>query len=128
MASYDMALVDEVRQRLDATYQEALAGLEEGTGHLLLALAAIERRRRDEQAAAQGGELIGKAVALAKEGKVQGMRVRLGDRVLRDLPLPEGVAGAVFGAVLSNLLSQLAIDLLRREPEEPRVPAAEELE
>ena len=125
MATYDMALVDDIRKRLDATYEEALAGLEEGDGDLLLALAAIERRRREERGAAEGGQLIGQAIGLAREGKLHGMRVRLGDRVLRDLPLPEGVGGAVLGAVLSNLLSQLAIDLLRKETEE--VPT-EELE
>jgi hypothetical protein len=125
MASYDMALVDEIRKRIDATYEESLAGLEEGDGDLLLALAAIERRRRQEQGAAQGGELIGQAIALAREGKIEGMRVRLGDRVLRDLPLPPGVGGAVLGAVLSNLLSQLAVELLRRESAEV---ATEELE
>ncbi len=125
MARYDMSLVDEVRKRLDASYEEALAGLEEGKGDLLLALAAIERRRREEQAAAEGGELVGQAIGLAREGKLKGMRVRLGDRVLRDLPLPKGVAGAVVGALLSSLLAKLAIDLVRREPEEI---ASEELE
>jgi hypothetical protein len=124
MASYDIALVDEIRKRLDATYEEALAGLREGDGDLLLALAAIERRRREERGAAQGGELIGQAIGLAREGKLDGMRVKLGDRVLRDVPLPKGVGGAVLGAVLSNILSQLAIDLVRRETEEA---AAEEV-
>jgi hypothetical protein len=41
-----MALVDEVRKRLDASYSEALAGLEESEGDLLRALAATERRQQ----------------------------------------------------------------------------------
>jgi hypothetical protein len=127
MASYDIALVDEIRKRLDATYEEALYGLEEGQGDLLLALAAVERKRREERGASEGGQLIGEAVALAREDRLSGMRVRLGDRVLREVPLPKGVGGAVLGAVLSNLLSQLEVDLLRRDPAETATET-EELE
>jgi len=125
MASFDMALVDEVRKRLDATYEEALFGLERSGGDLLNALAAIEHKRREEESAAESGELIGRAIGLAKEGKLEGMRVRLGSRTVRELPLPKGMAGAVLGAVLSTLLSQLSVDLVRKEGEEPET---EELE
>lgn len=119
MASFDMALVDELRQRLDATYEEALVGLEEADGDLLQALAAIERRRRERQEAMESGELIGRAVGMAREGKLSGLEVKLGDRTLRRLPLPKGTAGAVVGAVLSTLFSQLSVDLIRKEPGEP---------
>jgi hypothetical protein len=116
MASFDMQLVDEVRRRLDATYEEALTGLEEANGDLLHALAAIERRRRERQDALDGGELIGRAVGLAREGKLAGLQVKLGDRVLKQLPLPKNTAGAVLGAVLAGLISQLDIDLVTKEP------------
>ncbi len=115
MASFDMALVDEVRQRLDASYEEALAGLEEADGDLLHALAAIERRRRERREAMESGEIIGRAVGLAREGKLSGLEVKLGDRVVRKIPLPKGTAGAVVGALLSTLLSQLSVDLIRKE-------------
>lgn len=125
MASFDMALVDELRQRLDATYEEALMGLEETDGDLLRALAAIERRRRERQEAMEGGELIGRAVGMAREGKLSGLEVKLGDRTVRRLPLPKGTAAAVAGAVLSALLSQLSVDLI---PKESAGPAADESE
>ena len=115
MASFDMALVDEVRRRLDATYEEALNGLEEADGELLHALAAIERRRRERQGALEGGELIGRAVGLAREGKLAGLKVKLGDRVVRQLALPRNTPGAVAAAVLAGLLSQLNIDLVTDE-------------
>jgi hypothetical protein len=114
MAGFDMALVDEVRRRLDATYEEALTGLEEANGDLLHALAGIERRRREREEALEGGELIGRAVGLAREGKLAGLKIKLGDRVVRELPLPRSTAGAVLGAVLAGLLSQLNIDLVTR--------------
>lgn len=125
MTSYDMALVDEIRKRLDASYEEALSGLEEADGDLLRALAAIERRRAERARALESGELVGQAVALAREGNLKGLRVKLGERTVRDVPLPAGVAGAVFGALLSSLLSQLSVDLVRREPEEAGAPEEE---
>ena len=127
MPSFDMALVDEVRKRLDATYEEALAGLEEAEGDLLRALAAIERRRRETRGAEESGELIGRAIGLAKEGKLKGMRVKLGDRMLREVPLPKGAGGAVLGAVLSTLVSQLSVELVKKEPEEEASEDFEEL-
>jgi len=118
MTSFDMALVDELRKRLDATYTEALTALEEAQGDVLRALAAIERMRAERQGAESSGELVGRAIALAKEGKLRGLRVKLGDRPLRDLPLPKGAGGAVLGAVLSSLLAQLSLDLVKAEEEE----------
>jgi hypothetical protein len=115
MASFDMALVDEVRRRLDATYEEALDGLEEADGDLLHALAAIERRRRERKGALEGGELIGRAVGLAREGKLAGLTVKLGDRVVRRLPLPRNTTGAIAAAVVAGLLSQLKVDLVAGE-------------
>ena len=117
MASFDMALVDEVRKRLDASYDEVLYGLEQGQGDLLRALAAIERRRREERSAEESGEIIGKAIGLAKEGRLKGMRVKVGDRTVREVPLPKGPAGAVLGAVLSMLTKQVVVELVRGEPE-----------
>jgi hypothetical protein len=113
-----MALVDEVRKRLDASYEEALLGLEEAEGDLLHALAAIERRRRERGDAMESGELIGRAVGLAREGKLAGLEVKLGDRVVRRLPLPKNTAGAIAGAVLSALLSQLEVDVIPRGPQD----------
>jgi len=114
MASFDIALVDEIRRRLDATYEEALTGLEETDGDMLHALAAIERRRRGRQETMESGELIGRAVGLAREGKLAGLQIKLGDRVVRQLPLPRSAAGAMLGAVLAGLLSQLTVDLVTK--------------
>jgi len=118
MASFDIALVDEVRKRLDASYEEALVGLDEADGDLVKALAAIERRRREREEAMESGELIGRAVGMAREGKLSSMKVKLGERVVRRVPL-KGPAGAVLGAVLSTLLSQLSIDLVQEDANTP---------
>ena len=119
MASFDMALVDELRKRLDASYTEALMGLEEAQGDLLHALAAIERMRAERKGAESSGELVGQAIALAQEGRLKGLRMKFADRTVRELPLPPGLGGAVLGAVLSTLLSQLKVDLIKAEEETP---------
>ena len=125
MPSFDMALVDEVRKRLDATYEEALFGLQESEGDLLRALAAIERKRRERSSTADSGELLGRAIGLAKEGKLKGLRLKLGERTLRELPLPKGIGGAVLGALFSALFSQVAVELIHGAPEEPRAEETE---
>jgi hypothetical protein len=125
MGPYDMALVDEIRKRLNASYDEVLMGLEESDGDMLRALAAIERRRSEQKAAEQSGELFGRAIGLAREGRLKGLRVKLADRPVRDLPLPKGLGGALVGELVSTLLSQLTVDLIEGEPEEPEAEDAE---
>jgi hypothetical protein len=125
MGPYDMALVDEIRKRLNASYDEVLTGLEESDGDMLRALAAIERRRLEQKSAEQSGELFGRAIGLAREGRLKGLRVKLADRPVRDLPLPKGLGGALVGELVSTLLSQLTVDLIEGEPEEPEAEDAE---
>jgi len=119
MERYDMALVDEIRKRLDASYDEVLVGLEEAGGDMLRALAAIERHREENRKAEQGGELIGRAIGLAKEGKLKGLRVVLADRPVSELPLPKGMGGALIGEIVTGVLSQLKVELVEQAPEEP---------
>ena len=126
MGSFDMALVDEIRKRLDASYDEVLMGLEESGGDMLRTLAAIERRRAEREGAEESGELFGRAIGLAKEGRLKGLRVKLGGRAIRDLPLPKGFGGALFGELVATLLSQLKVDLV--EGEEEKSEGAEESE
>ena len=131
MERFDMALVDEIKKRMDASYDEVLIGLEESDGDMLRALAAIERRRSEQAKAEEGGEMIGRAIGLAKEGRLKGLQVKLGDRPIRDLPLPKGFGGALLGEMLSVLLSQLRVDLVEKDPDEedePEEPETEDLE
>jgi len=112
MANYDIALVDEIRKRLDATYEEVLLGLEAGEGDLVRSLAATERIKTQRDEAQLSGETIGKAIEMAKEGKLKGLRVKLGDRPVGEVPLPKGAAGGALGAVLSLLLSRVSVELV----------------
>jgi hypothetical protein len=72
--TYDIALVDEIRRRLDCSYEEALLGLEAGDGDLVRSLAATERLKSQRDGAQVSGELIGRAIELSKEGKLKGLQ------------------------------------------------------
>lgn len=115
MANYDIAIVDEIRRRLDATYEEALLGLEAGEGDLVRSLAATERVKAQRDGAQLSGEVIAAAIEKAKEGKLKGLRVKLGDRPVGEVPLPKGAAGGALGAVLSLLLSRVSVELITED-------------
>jgi hypothetical protein len=125
MASYEVTLVDEIRKRLECTYEEALLGLDAAEGDLVRALAATERIKSQREGAQISGELVGKAIELAKEGRLKGLRVKLGDRVIGEVPLPKGAAGGVVGAVLTLLLARVSVELVTQDAEEPPAPEAE---
>jgi hypothetical protein len=125
MASYDVALVDEIRKRLECTYEEAVLGLDAAEGDLVRALAATERIKSQREGAQISGELVGKAIELAKEGRLKGLRVKLGDRAIGEVPLPKGAAGGVVGAVLTLLLARVSVELVTQDAEEPPAPEAE---
>ena len=114
---YDIAMVDELRRRLDCTYEEALLGLEAGEGDLVRALAATERIKSQRDGASFSGELIGQAVELAREGKLKGLRVMLGDRAIGEVPVPKGVAGGALAALLTLLLSRVSVAMVCEEIE-----------
>ncbi len=122
MASYDIALVDEIRKRLDCTYEEAVLGLEAADGDLVRALAATERIKSQREGAQVSGELVGKAIELAREGKLKGLRVKLGDRPIGEVPLPKGAAGGAIGAVLALLLARVSVELVTEDTGEPVTP------
>ena len=115
MANYDIAVVDEIRRRLEASYEEALLGLEAGEGDLVRSLAAAERIKAQRDGAQLSGEVIGQAIEMAKEGKLKGLRVKLGDRAVGEVPLPKGPAGGALGAVLWLLLSRVSVELVSEE-------------
>ena len=117
MSAHEMQLVDEIRRRLDATYEEALAGLEEGEGELLKALAAIERRRKAQaqQTQSRASEIIDRVMALTGNGAVRAVRVKLGPRLVKEIPVALGRPGAIAVALVSLLFSECNLELIRGE-------------
>ena len=115
--SYDIAVVDEIRRRLDCSYEEALMGLELGDGDLVRALANTEKVKSQRDGAQLSGELIGQAIELAKQGRLKGLRVKLGDRAVGEIPLPKGTAGGALGALVTLLLARVSVEMVCTEIE-----------
>jgi translation elongation factor EF-Ts len=115
MQSHDMGLVDEIRRRLDATYSEALAGLEESQGDLLKALAIIEEKRKS--GAAAQADLIEQIFRLAEEG-VKALRVRVGRRFVKEVPVGMGAFGSLLAAFLVGFVGEISLEAVRGEQEQ----------
>jgi len=111
MQTHDMALVDEIRRRLDATYAEALAALEESGGDLLRALAKLEEKRK---ACSEEGDLVERIFRIAEEG-VKALRLRLGRKVVREVPVGMGAFGSLVAAFLAGFLSQVSVEIVKRD-------------
>ncbi|NIM04685.1 MAG: hypothetical protein GTO55_02005 [Armatimonadetes bacterium] len=112
METHDMALVDEIRRRMDATYSEALAGLEEGQGDLLKALAVIEEKRKS--AASEQAELIDRIFNMAEQG-VKALRVRVGHRFVKEVPVCSGAFGSILAAFLVGFLGEISLEAIKGE-------------
>jgi hypothetical protein len=119
MSNDEMRLVDELRQRLDATYEEAAEALREAGGDVVQALAVIERRRRErgEGLVNIGNELIAEVKRLASEGVARRLRVKLGEQPVAEISVTFGQAAAAVLSVVALLLSRLVIEVIR-EPAE----------
>ncbi len=111
MQTHDMALVDEIRRRLEATYAEALAALEESEGDLLRALAALEAKRKS---GSQEAELVDRIFRVA-EGGVKALRLRLGRKVIREVPVGMGAFGSLVAGLLADFLNEISLEVVKRE-------------
>ena len=111
MQTHDMALVDEIRSRMDATYTEALAALNESEGDLLSACAIVEQNRT---AGSEEAELIDRIFTLAEE-EIEAVRVKVGKRYEKVIPIGMGVMGSLLAAAAIGLLSEISVQAIRRK-------------
>lgn len=125
MSAYDMGIVDEIRRRLDATYEEALEGLRQSGGDLLGALAAIEEKQG--RRSPEDGELVRRILRLATAGPVRAIRIRVGDREMTEIPLELGPWGSFGVSLLGVLLSEVVVEPVREEDDAPMPARAREM-
>lgn len=125
MSNDEMRLIDELRQRLDASYEEAAEALREAGGDMVQALAVLERRRRErgEGLVNISSELIDEIKRLASEGVARKLRVKLGERPVAEISVTFGQAAAVVLSIAALLLSKIVIEVIR-EPVEAEQASA----
>jgi hypothetical protein len=126
MSNDEMRLVDELRERLEATYEEAADALREANGDIVQALAVIERQRREsgEGLVNISNELVDEVRRLASEGGVRKLCIKLGDRPVAEISVTFGQAAAVVLSVAALLLSRMVIEVIREPVEAPEQASA----
>jgi len=112
---YSLEHVDLVRERMGVGYAEAKRALDEADGDVVGALADIETRLSAEPTTAtlEGAiSRLGKEVKAAIAGRpITGLRVKLADQTLTEVPVALGGMGAVLLAAVSSLLAFARVEL-----------------
>jgi hypothetical protein len=112
--SVDLVDVDLVRERMRCSYEEARDALQGANGNVVDALAGLEKK------SAAGDDMLALTAAVMDDvqrllelGPIEKLRIRLGDRVIREVPVSVTAVGAILIGLLAVLASQLTIDILR---------------
>ena len=87
-----LEMLDAVRERSGASYEDARNALEQSNGSVVDALVFLENKSSAKTHAA-----IDKLKALVKEGKVNKIRLKRGEQVLLTVPVNVGVVGGLVG-------------------------------
>lgn len=88
-----LEMIDQVRERTGASYEEAKKAIE-ANGNVIDAIIALEKEEK-----AAPNELLEKIKAAVKKGNVTKIRVSKDGRELLSIPVTAGVAGGVLGVM-----------------------------
>src|SRR5205814_3533222 len=113
--SVDLANVDLVRERIRCTYEEARNAIQAAGGDVVTALANLEKSQSSGvDVAGMAAELMDDVQRLLEAGgAIRKLRVRLGDRVVREIPVEVTAVGAILIGILAVLATRLTIDIIR---------------
>jgi hypothetical protein len=111
--SVDLAKIDEVRQRMGVSYEEAHTALEASGGDLVAALTQLEQTKGPHDLLTVGADLLDEVERLLRAGPIRRIRVRLGNRTLKEIPVSLTAVGAVLIGFLAVLVTRFVIELER---------------
>jgi hypothetical protein len=112
--SVELAKVDLVRERMRCSYEEARDALEAANGDVVDALASLEiRSAAGDDMLALTAEVVDDVQRMLELGPIEKLRIRMGDRVIREVPVSVTAVGAILIGLLADLASRLTIDILR---------------
>jgi hypothetical protein len=114
--SVDLSKVDLVRERMRVTYDEARTALEQADGDVIAALAHLERNKQTSGASdiiAISAELLDEVQRLLDAGVIRKIRVKLGNRTLREIPVSLTAVGALVLGLVAVLVTRFVIELER---------------
>jgi hypothetical protein len=111
--SEDLSKVDQVRERMGVSYEEASTALSEAGGDVVAALTRLEQNRAPSDLLTVGADLLDEVERLLRAGAIRKIRVRLGSRTLKEIPVSLTAVGAVLIGVLAVLVTRFVIELER---------------
>ncbi|NLU42829.1 MAG: DUF4342 domain-containing protein [Firmicutes bacterium] len=124
--------IDELRDRVDVTYEEACNYLKAARGDVVEAILLFERdrgksdRSPEEEIVDRGRDMLDRVRKAVEEGMRKKLVVRREERTVAELPLAAGLVGAivapklaVLGAVAA-LVTRSTVDIEDRE-DTPRI-------
>lgn len=120
----ELEKVDIIRDRLGVSYETAYEALKAEKGDLVKALIRLEKAQKREEITVKGYELVQKVKDIIKKGNVTKIKVKHDDRILVEIPVTLGVAGALIlpqVAVLAGiaaLVTQCTLEIERPPSEE----------
>jgi hypothetical protein len=97
-------------------YDEAQAALEQANGDVIAALAYLERIKSTSGAAdiiSITAELLDEVQRLLESGVIRKIRVKLGNRTLKEIPVSLTAVGALVLGVLAVLVTRFVIEIER---------------
>src|SRR5204863_5538460 len=93
--------------------EEALTGLEASGGDVVVALAQLEQTKGSSDLLTVGADLLDQVERLLRAGPIKRVRVRLGNRTLKEIPVSLTAVGAVLIGFLAVLVTRFVIELER---------------
>jgi hypothetical protein len=114
--SVDLSKVDLIRERMKVPYDDAQAALDQANGDVIGALAYLERRKPTSGAAdliSVTADLLDEVQRLLEAGVIRKIRVKLGNRTLREIPVSLTAVGALIIGLLAVLVTQFVIEIER---------------
>jgi len=115
----------EVSRRVGVSYEEARAALAEAGGDVAEAVVVAERDRETAGAglAAAGMSFMDELKKLIAGGRIRGLRVKFGNRVIKEFRIsPETALAILAVAALAVLVTKLRVEVERApEEQEPAV-------
>lgn len=115
--SYGLSDVDEVRNRLGVGYAAAKRALDACDGDIIAALAVAETEASDTRLPCNLDAIISELTEEVKtylDGEaICGLRVRLGDQVVDEVPVALEGVGAALLAVVCRLAARVTLEVMR---------------
>jgi predicted NBD/HSP70 family sugar kinase len=111
--SVDLGKVDQVRERMGVSYEEASSALDAAGGDVATAITQLEQSKAPSDLLTVGADLLDEVERLLRAGAIKKIRIRLGSRTLKEIPVSLTAVGAVLIGILAVLVTRFVIEIER---------------